>query len=137
MRKTLKALAKTYRSLPWQIGDAMLAAAEQGDDVYGWIDRATGLSDQQLYDFSRLAAMWAPEERKWDLPWSYYRDAGGDKAIAVRLLAATSRNGWSRDQMRTARRLVLAEMDPPVHLACEHSKKQCDSCDSCDGVVGR
>jgi hypothetical protein len=103
MVKGLSSLVKLYMSLPWEIGDALNAMEDwYGERVYGKIE--CRLPDSMLYDFARLARQWPPEDRKWDLPWSYYRDCGSDLALARRILAMTAKNGWSREQMRKALR---------------------------------
>lgn len=93
----LKDLVRMQRAIPWVIGDR-LSELDNFENL--------GLSDAQLYDFDRVARMWPIEYRKYDLPWSYYRDAGSDFEIADAVLEATERNGWSREQMRAARKLM-------------------------------
>lgn len=107
MSSKLRGLARAYRRLPWMIGDAMIALeGEKGEKAFGKFGRETGLSEYQLYDMMRLATMWPQEARVYDLPWSYYRDAGGDRWVANKVLGATIKNGWSRAQMRRCLKLL-------------------------------
>jgi hypothetical protein len=113
MSSKLRGLARAYRRLPWMIGDAMIALeGEKGEKAFGTFGRETGLSEYQLYDMMRLATMWPKSKRVYDLPWSYYRDVGSDAFIANKVLEATIRQGWSREQMRRCVKRVR-EMGEP------------------------
>lgn len=103
--RRLSALLRAYNKLPWMIGDLLNELEESLGEL---ANAATNVrfSEYVLYDFARMARLWKKEERTFDLPWSYYRDAGGDKEIATGVLAATERLGWSREQMRECVRKV-------------------------------
>lgn len=110
-KRELRELGKQYRSLPWRIGDAYLdLEAHIGERLPG-IAVELGLSEYLLYDFVRMSQLWSREFRVFDLPWSYYRDAGGDVETAWRLLDAAVQNGWSRDVLRKARKKLKEHMD--------------------------
>jgi len=100
LRTKLRGLARAYRNLPWMIGDAINEGDRtNGEDVYTLAGELR-LSEAQLYDFARVARVWPRSKRVFDLPWSYYRDAGTDLGVAGAVLSSTCKMGWSRDQMR-------------------------------------
>lgn len=99
-----------WREGPFLIGDLINEMADElGEKAYGLID-GCGLSDSQLYDFERVARQFPHDMRRYPLSWSYYRDAGADNKIAHIILEATTKNGWSRDQMREFRRELVAKL---------------------------
>jgi len=67
---------------------------------------STGLADSTLLDMARISERWPKKTRDESLGYAYYRDAGSDIEIATKLLRAAKERGWSRDQVRKARRLV-------------------------------
>jgi hypothetical protein len=98
--KAVCQLTDLYFSLPWTLGDALMKC----DNIPN-----VRISDTQAYDFDRVARMWPPGTRLYGLPWSYYRDAGSDIELAERVLDATERNGWSREQMRSVMKTMRRE----------------------------
>lgn len=99
--QAIHAAATLMFELPWMLGDLLMAT----DNPQG-----LRLSDTQLYDLDRVARLWPVETRSYPLPWSYYRDAGSDMEVAHKILRATVANGWSREQMRHARRMLIARV---------------------------
>ena len=110
-KKQLKELGDLYKELPWKIGDAYIHLESRFGEKLPGLAMACGLSDYQLYDFVRMSQLWPQDSRIYNVPWSYYRDAGGDVEVAKRLLDAAVRNGWSRDQVRSARKQLKERMD--------------------------
>ncbi len=110
-KKQLKELGDLYKELPWKIGDVYLHLESRFGEKLPGLAMELGLSEYQLYDFVRMSQLWPQDSRIYNVPWSYYRDAGGDVEVAKRLLDAAVRNGWSRDQVRSARKQLKERMD--------------------------
>ena len=110
-KEKLREIGTLYRQLPWDIGDLYLALESQFGEKLPGVAVQIGLSEYQLYDFVRMSNLWPRADRVYALPWSYYRDAGGDIEVARRLLSAADRQGWSRDQIRAARKLLKEKLD--------------------------
>ena len=127
-KSELLGLIADFRSLPWEIGDAMVELERDLGARAFAVFQETGLSDAQLYDLIRMAHMWAPAERNIDLSWSYYRDAGADKEVARRLLEATHRNGWSREQLRKALRAIRRHEQDDHAGDGKIKDRQCNEC---------
>jgi hypothetical protein len=107
-RNKFAVLGKTHRMAGFEIGWAILECVEQhGDKAYQWM-MDLGLAENTLLSMARLAERWPREEVDTDLGFAYYRDAGLDKEFAEKLLAATKKNGWSREQMRKAKKELEA-----------------------------
>lgn len=110
-RKKFSALGKAHRMAGFEIGWAILECVEQhGDKAYQWVSEDIGLAENTLLSMMRLAERWPRDEVDTDLGYAYYRDAGLDAAVAKKLLEATKENGWSRDQMRKAKRRLEHEL---------------------------
>ena len=106
-----EALGELKRNVMWHIGDLIVECERVTGERSAELVSACGLSVSELEDAVRLSERWAPDERDYSLPWSYYRDAGIDKALAVPLLVAAARNDWSRDQLRAAKKAVEAKIE--------------------------
>lgn len=109
LKSKLIGLSYAYRKIPWMLGDCINAA--QDTKLSSLVDNI-GFSSAQLYDFARVADIWPEEERLgYQLAWTYFRDAGSDKAIAKPVLESALRNGYTRDQVRKIVRLVKAGIE--------------------------
>jgi len=104
--KEFKKLGARHRMTGFEIGDAILKAEKElGGDAYQAMLKS-GLAESTLLDMSRIAERWPVKERDSELGYIYYRDAGGDKVIAQKLLASVKKNSWSREEMRRAKRIL-------------------------------
>lgn len=106
-----KRLGLLSRMIGFQIGDLILDAEEHiGTKTYQAM-LETGLADSTLMDFSRVADRWPEGTRREKLGFAYHRDAGSDMEIAERLLRAAEDNGWSREQLRKAKKQLEEVVD--------------------------
>jgi hypothetical protein len=81
---------------------------EMGDKAYTLFP-IMGMSENTLYQMVRVSEFWPKEERDLRLSFSYYRDAGTGPE-AKQIIQAALRNGWSRDQLRAARKSLRKEV---------------------------
>ena len=110
-KEIFKELGDSHRMGLFHIGDAILECERQYGESAPEFVAYSQLSVSQLLDASRVALAFPPEVRDVSLGFHMYRDAGADMSIARAILSAASRNGWSREQLRAAKKALKEELD--------------------------
>ena len=109
-KEIFRELGKTHRMAGFEIGWSILECVRQhGDQAYQWM-LELGLAENTLLGMARVAERWPREEVDTAMGFAYYRDAGLDKEFATKLIEATKKNGWSREQMRRAKKDLEQEL---------------------------
>lgn len=110
-KNVFKVLGERHRMGLFYLGDAILECERQMGESSAELVAYSQLSVSQLLDSSRVAVAFPAPGRNTSLGFHLYRDAGSEMSIARPLLEAASRKGWSRDQLRSARRELVKAIE--------------------------
>lgn len=109
-KKELRDWRRRHDQWGFELGDMFLEIERQhGESAYQIVSDA-GVAEKTVHICQTIARRFPPETRDINVPFQFYRDAGSDLAIAESLIAAASRNGWSRSQFRAARKELEARV---------------------------
>lgn len=103
----------------WVIADWILFGKSQFGESYCQAEAVFHYSYNTLARYARVAAEWPPETRHFNLPFSAYEDAI-HKDLSyddrMQLLAMAERGQWTVEQVRAAKREMLAANGGLVEL---------------------
>jgi predicted ATPase len=99
------------RMIGFVIGDTILDCEEELGGAAHQAMLSSGLADSTLLDMARIAARWPAHTRDDSLGYAFYRDAGSDIEVATKLLSSAKKLGWSRADLRQAKRAVESALE--------------------------
>jgi hypothetical protein len=123
-------IGRRYRSLKWWIGDWLNYGERAYGEMYAQGMDSTGLDYAVLVQYAYVSRKFPPESRHESLSWSHHQAAAPlERYDAEVILDAAVANGWKREAVRAAVKLVqhpeLGETIKPASTFSSSEPCQC------------
>lgn len=109
----IRGVAVIGDSARWWLGDLLLFGESRYGEEYAQALHAARLSERQLNRYRYVCQQIARSRRRENLPFSYHEEVSGlEPADQDALLRRAESEGWSREELREARRNVVRRVPP-------------------------